>query len=323
MAKRSQTSKTAGLSVQIVFVAKGVIVAIFLFFVDGLGIGKADSTINPCMNDGFDFLNIFDKQRPIEIPMAGFARPVQTTLGVPGLPQSATGQTTLLSGINAGALLNKHLPGFPNEKLRTILQEHSLLKQIKDLGFEPTFLNAYRPQFFELKPQTQWRLSATTVATLAADVPFNTFEDLKQKRALYHDLTGEALIEKGFDVPILSEKQAANIVTELLDQYDFILYEYFMTDRAGHKQNHGWATQCLQQVDTFLRDMMESVDLKKHHVILSSDHGNIEDLSIRSHTRNPAMTLIWGPSAKKLTEQIESLEDITPAILNLLEETGN
>ena len=323
MAERSQAGETAGVSVQIVHLSRDMIVAVFLFFVDGLGIEKADTTINPCINDDFDFLNIFNIQHPIARSLGGFARPVQATLGISGLPQSATGQTTLLSGINASGVLNKHLPGFPNEKLRTILKEHSLLKQIKELGFKPTFLNAYRPQFFNLKPQTQWRMSATTVATLAADIPFKTFEDLRQKRALYHDLTGESLIEKGFGVPILSEKQAANIVREQLNQYDFILYEYFMTDRAGHKQDHNLATQLLRQVDAFLKYVIESIDLNKHHVILTSDHGNIEDLSTRSHTRNPAMTLIWGPSAKQLTEQLESLEDFAPAILNLLKETAS
>ena len=297
--------------------------SVFLFFVDGLGIGKADATTNPCINNDFDFLNISDIQRPVAIPMEGLARPVQTALGISGLPQSATGQTTLLSGINACEVLNKHLPGFPNEKLRTILKEHSLLKQIKELGFNPTFLNAYRPQFFDLKSHTQWRLSATTIATLAADILFKTFKDLGQKHALYHDLTGESLIEKGFDVPVLSEKQAANIVREQLNQFDFILYEYFMTDRAGHKQDHNLATQLLHQVDAFLKYVIESIDLNKHHVILTSDHGNIEDLSTRSHTRNPAMTLIWGRFAEQLTGQIESLEDVAPAILNLLKETAS
>jgi bisphosphoglycerate-independent phosphoglycerate mutase (AlkP superfamily) len=53
-------------------------------------------------------------------------------------------------------------------------------------------------------------------------------------------------------------------------------------------------------------------------VILTSDHGNIEDLSTRSHTLNPVPTIVWGASSQQVANRISSLADITPAILELL-----
>jgi len=53
-------------------------------------------------------------------------------------------------------------------------------------------------------------------------------------------------------------------------------------------------------------------------VILTSDHGNIEDLSVRGHTRNPALTLLWGQGARKTAQTLNSLLDVTPAILTFL-----
>lgn len=294
---------------------------VFLFFVDGLGIGKNVPKINPCCNPNLACLNHVAIREPVPILCCGWAFPVDATLTLGGLPQSATGQTTLLTGINAPRLLGHHLPGFPNKGLRSLLKEYSIFRTLHEKGFKSTFLNAYRPPFFELKPETQWRLSATTGATLAADLGFRTLDDVREKRAVYHDITNAHLIEKGFDVPRFTASEAADIVIGEIERFDFILFEYFLTDRAGHKQNGDEATRILSDVDTFLKHIVERMDLKKHHVILTSDHGNIEDLSVKTHTLNPAMTLVWGKKASRLATHIRSLVDIKPAILSLLEGT--
>jgi bisphosphoglycerate-independent phosphoglycerate mutase (AlkP superfamily) len=57
-------------------------------------------------------------------------------------------------------------------------------------------------------------------------------------------------------------------------------------------------------------------------MILTSDHGNIEDLSTRSHTLNPVPTIIWGAGSQRVANRISSLADITPAIISLLTRDG-
>ncbi len=249
-------------------------------------------------------------------PFQGKIIPTRADLDVKGLPQSATGQTTLLTGINASKYLGRHLSGFPNHDLRLLLKKHSILKTLKEKGFHPTFLNVFRPKFFELPEEVQWRLSATTVATLAADIPIQTLDDLKYRQAIYQDLTNDTLILRGYDVPHLTLEEAAKILSKRVADYDFILYEYFLTDKAGHSLDIERGRHEIRKLDDFLSYLIPNLDLENTCLLLSSDHGNIEDISIKPHTRNPVLTKIWGQDTDRLSNKIHSIEDITPAILS-------
>jgi bisphosphoglycerate-independent phosphoglycerate mutase (AlkP superfamily) len=54
-------------------------------------------------------------------------------------------------------------------------------------------------------------------------------------------------------------------------------------------------------------------------VIVTSDHGNIEDISFRGHTRNPAMTFVFGAEADSAVARLHSILDIYPTILSFFE----
>ena len=291
-----------------------------LVFVDGLGLGEKNPRKNPCAVRGTKHLShFFDGNGPKDSDDNGILVPTEATLGVIGLPQSATGQATLFSGINCSQSLGRHLQGFPNQKLRDILKEHSILKKIKERGFRSIFFNAYRPVFFSLQEEIKWKLSVTTIATLAADIPFFGLKDIIQECSIYHDMTNEGLIQRGFDVPLFSVQKAAEVLVEASKQYDFILYEYFLTDKAGHSQQMGQAYSEILKIDQFLDTLLSSIDLDKYTVILTSDHGNIEDLSVKTHTRNQVMTLLWGRGRNELRNRIRSLTDITPSMLWAME----
>jgi bisphosphoglycerate-independent phosphoglycerate mutase (AlkP superfamily) len=68
----------------------------------------------------------------------------------------------------------------------------------------------------------------------------------------------------------------------------------------------------------YVRSLLAKLDLKRTTVILTSDHGNIEDLSVRNHTLNQVPTLIWGKHRERLAARIRSLMDITPGIVDVL-----
>ena len=53
-------------------------------------------------------------------------------------------------------------------------------------------------------------------------------------------------------------------------------------------------------------------------MLLTSDHGNIEDLSTRSHTRNPVPLMAWGPGATDVLRRCRDITHVTPAVLGLL-----
>jgi len=98
----------------------------------------------------------------------------------------------------------------------------------------------------------------------------------------------------------------------------FTLYEYFITDKVGHAQDHEAAAHVLRALALFIRTLLGKLDLQRTTVILTSDHGNIEDLSLRSHTLNAVPTIIWGEHRETMAAGIHSLADITPAIVRVL-----
>ncbi|MBD3376384.1 hypothetical protein GF406_15220 [candidate division KSB1 bacterium] len=290
-----------------------------MIFIDGLGIGLQDQDYNPMAAGSWQFFNYYSPLKfPYRFSHNGRIEAVDANLTVSGLPQSATGQTTLLTGINAAQALGRHLSGFPNQRLRDIIRKYSVLKQLTEKRLTAAFLNTFRPPFFDFQPEHILRhLSATTLTNYYAGLPFFSIEDLKAERSIYQDMTGAMLIEKGFDVPVYSPEKAGDIVAHQVRNYHFVLYEYFQTDRAGHRQDMKLALSHLEKLDRFLARLVEGMDFADSLLLVISDHGNIEDLSVKMHTRNPAFCLICGKDEKKF--KVESLTDIVPAILKFFD----
>lgn len=289
--------------------------SVVLFFIDGLGIGNQDEN-NPLFTiDGIEPLNNFRDHRK-RIFADGIIVPTNATLGIEGRPQSASGQTTILTGINAPRFLGYHKQGFPNQKLREVIAEHSIFLQLKKSKVDRiVFANTYTPQFFSEKPR--WK-SATTCAVEASDLQFRKLSDLLGKKSLFHDFTNQSLRDRGFDVPIFSATEAAEILVNLSNDHSFVLYEHFITDKIGHDQDFERARIHLPLLAEFIRKTLQILDMEKTTFILTSDHGNIEDLSVRNHTLNDVPTIIWGRRKEEIAEEIRDLTDITPAILKLL-----
>ena len=60
-------------------------------------------------------------QLKTKLILGGILVPTDPRLGIDGRPQSASGQTTILTGINAPGLLGYHKQGFPNAAMREII----------------------------------------------------------------------------------------------------------------------------------------------------------------------------------------------------------
>jgi hypothetical protein len=290
-------------------------VSVLLFFIDGLGIGTRGPH-NPFDRlDDAEPLAIFQDESPV-IPFAGLLAPTDACLGIEGRPQSASGQTTILTGINAPATIGYHKQGFPNQALLDIIREHSIFLQLKRSGVnEITFANTYSEKFFESRPR--W-ISATTAAVEAAGLRFNTVSDLKAGRAVFQDFTNAMLIERGEAVDPRSPEEAGEVLAGIVAAHHFTLYEYFITDKVGHAQDNEAAARVLRALALFIRSLLARLDLERTTVVLTSDHGNIEDLSVRNHTLNLVPTILWGEHREQLAARIKTLADITPAIVDVL-----
>lgn len=289
--------------------------SVVLFFIDGLGIGDTDEN-NPLFQiPDLEPLAHFKDRQPGDA-LGGILVSTDPRLGIEGRPQSASGQTTILTGVNAPKSLGYHKQGFPNEKLREVIAEKSIFRQLQELGIGPNiFVNAYSPQFFSGQPR--WK-SATTCAVEASDVQFRRFSDLRGRKALFHDFTNESLRARGVDIPLVSSTEAADILAELASRHRFTLYEHFITDKIGHDMDMERARVHLPKLAQFLRSLVAQIDQETTTLILTSDHGNIEDLSVRTHTLNDVPTIVWGRNSESITTRIRDLTDITPAVISLL-----
>lgn len=289
--------------------------SVLLFFIDGLGIG-ARGELNPLagLEDAAP-LAVFRDEEP-ETIFDGIVVPTDACLGVSGRPQSASGQTTILTGVNAPALLGYHKQGFPNAALLEIIRERSIFRQLREAGVMPvTFANAYTERFFVERPR--W-ISATTAAVEAADLKFRTVADLQNGQAVFQDFTNAMLIARGEDVSERTPEEAGRVLARIASEHRFTLYEYFITDKLGHTQDLPGARTVLKALAKMIRTLLATLDLGHATVILTSDHGNIEDLSTRNHTLNAVPTIIWGSARELVARQVHSLADITPAIVELL-----
>jgi 2,3-bisphosphoglycerate-independent phosphoglycerate mutase len=293
--------------------------SVVLFFIDGLGIGPANES-NPLATvaDIAPLSNFLD--RTPDIPFDGIVVNTDPRLGIEGRPQSASGQTTILTGINAPKLLGYHKQGFPNQALRDVISGHSIFRQLDEREIGPNvFANAYTPKFFTEGPR--WK-SATTCAVEASRTEFRKLPDLLGRKALFHDFTNDSLRSMGFDVPVFSTDDGAEILAGLASAHRFTLYEHFLTDKIGHDRDLGKARVHLPLLARLIRETIARLDLDRVTFILTSDHGNIEDLSVRNHTLNDVPTIIWGRKKQETADRIMDLADITPAIVGLLAGTG-
>lgn len=286
--------------------------SVLLLFFDGVGIAPAESAQNPIahtVNRPFPVMGVeYDYQ-------GGRLRHTDPTLGVGGLPQSATGQASILTGVNAAKIEGRHVTAYPTVKLREMIAKESIFKKVVAIGGSPMFANAYHPGYFARR---ETRYSVSTWSWLSAGIYYHNLEDLVLGRAVSHDLTNQFMNEFGFVVPVRAPAQSGRILGEMIERHDFVFFEYIQTDMVGHSGDFNRAVVILSQIIQMLDALLDSVNLNRHTIILVSDHGNFEDLSTNTHTRNTVPTIAWGAGASEFIDRIQTLTDITPGILDIL-----
>jgi hypothetical protein len=241
-------------------------------------------------------------------------------MGVGGRPQSATGQATLLTGLNAPQLLGEHYGPRPDDRVRAILDRASIFRRLVNTGKQPYFCNAYPQRYFDVIHSGRRRLSAVPHAVVAGGQRLLTHLDLLAGRGLSADFTNQAWRDElGYtDAPVYSPAAAGAALWQMAQPYDFIFFEHWLTDVLGHDQALDAAVALLQRFDGFLGGLIAAANLDNTLIIVTSDHGNVEDCSHGKHTTNPALTLLLGAQRQQYAEQIHALTDFTPVVLDFL-----
>jgi 2,3-bisphosphoglycerate-independent phosphoglycerate mutase len=291
-----------------------------LVFLDGVGLGEA-SIHNPLSaSESMPFLSELIGQPWLKGASADRAelwfRPIDATLGVAGLPQSATGQTTLYTGQNAPAFLGRHQSGFANGALRQLIDKYGLFSQALALGATATLANAYSPDYFYAIARRTRRYSVCTLLNLSAKLPFRLQYEYDQGKAIFWNIIGETPPNVSIHRPPISPQIAGSRLAALSAEYSVTLFECYLCDYAGHAQDPERAIAYLQRIDRFLESAIAHLP-PNITLLLTSDHGNVEDLSSKRHTLNSVPLLAIGPQAQAFAP-IHDLTGITPQILQLL-----
>lgn len=295
---------------------------VILLFLDGVGLGDDDAAVNPLAADAYPTLAaLLEGRRPV----AATGRlsttnaeliPTDANLGIPGRPQSATGQAAILTGINAPQRLGEHFGPRPDARVRAVLDEGSIFRRLKDAGRSACLCNAYPQRYFDAVQRGKRLLSAVPYAATLAGQELPTYDDLCAGRALSADFTGEGWRgELGYhDAPIYTPQAAGQILWQLSQPYDFVFFEVWMTDVLGHARNLDGAAAFLARFDGFLAGLLGVADLLQTLIIVTSDHGNVEDCRYGKHTTNPVLTLLLGAERCHYAAQIADLTDFVPVI---------
>lgn len=300
---------------------------VLLIFIDGFGLGPFDPAVNPLARfPGAFFPSLLGAPLSKELPKIRTKRlyftPLDATLEVQGLPQSATGQTSLFTGINAAKAMGRHIQAFPGPQLTALITESGIMGRLKKQGYAVTSANMYTPNYMELVAKRKRRHSATTLMTLAAGEKLRTVNDLLAGKAVYQDITNKMLPEYGFDIRPITPAEAGQRLVKIASEHHFTMFEYFQTDRWGHKQDWLQAESILSVLDEFLLSVYHALPIDML-VVVTSDHGNFEDLSVRTHTLNPVPGLFLGSFAAAVGEKMHDISDFTPAILSSVEREAN
>lgn len=246
--------------------------------------------------------------------------PLDATLGVEGLPQSATGQASLFTGRNGPELLGRHQTGLPGPRMRRLVEEHGLFGRARAAGLAVTFANAYTDTYVEALDAGERRPSVTTVAVRAAGLGLRTLADLERGEAVTWDLCRDrAGRQIGTPLAPIEAVEAGRHLARLGERHDLTVFETFLTDLAGHRKRGVSADEAIRRLDAALGgiEAEKGPDLTW---VLTSDHGNLEDVSHGSHTANPVPLLAVGPAAHHLA-RMESILHVTPALLAALGST--
>lgn len=284
---------------------------IVFLFIDGVGLREpsADNPVNPEVCPTLCRL------------ISGSSVPIDACLGVEGLPQSATGQATMFTGVNCSKAMGRHCEGFPSPALRSIIEENNLFLQLRKRGKTVRFADAYLIDSPDDLKVRRFK-SATTVMALTAPETIATSEDLMQNRAIMQDITRETIQDRYPDIPVITPQRAAEHLFGIARESDFTLFEFFQTDVSGHSLDYARACSVLRAYDLFLSALVRFIEAAGLTLVMTSDHGNIEAMTERGHTTNPVPFIALGPRASFIRERVKSLVDVTPAILAAFDELG-
>jgi hypothetical protein len=301
---------------------------VLVLFMDGVGLGSDDPALNPLAAAAMPHLSELLGGRRLLLSAVPYEGPeatllaVDPCLGVDGPPQSASGQAAILTGRNVPLETGEHYGPKPNPAIAAIVRQGNLFVDVTRRGGTAALLNAYPPRYFQGIESGRRLYSCIPLAATIAGVPLRSAEDLKRGQALSADFTGEGwALQPGFPrAPVYEPAVAGARLGALARQVDLAWFDYWPSDYAGHRNNLEESNRLLESFDAVLGGLAQAYRGSPDLVAVTSDHGNLEVLDRRGHTRNPVPALLIGPAEarRQFAAGLTDLTGFAPAILRTI-----
>jgi len=297
--------------------------SLIYLFIDGIGIGENNPLKNPFSRYATSILQVCSGKLYLDDGLHQKIKvyPLDASMGVPGLPQSATGQTSLWTGLNAPKIIGYHITGFPGPKLKNMIYDHSIIKKFVENQYKASLINAYSPKFLKKLEKLPRFASASTHVQKASGQPLFVVDAILEKKAIYMDITHHIMHEYYPELkekfPIMDPKERGRDLVDIAHNYELIIFEYFLSDKAGHSQSFEAAKFIINKLEKFILGIIESLN-KDDTLIIISDHGNLEDLSTKTHTHNLVPLIVIG----KLNKEFHNLNYLCDIPLRIYEIYG-
>ncbi len=293
---------------------------ILLVFLDGIGLGDDNPAVNPfavanlptvhSLTNGCRWLKSTGRQ----IGSRAAFVPTDPRVGIPGRPQSASGQAMILTGRNIPALIGEHYGPRPNLPIRELIAQDNFFMQVTQRGMRAGLLEGYPPRWHDAINSGKRLRASYQQAAFVAGVPIFDERAIYSGDALAVDWTGEGWrTELGYtDSPVYSPYEAGVKMVELSRRYEFSFFPHWMTDVIGHRGAIADGVRILELFDGVMQGVIATWNDSEGLIVITSDHGNLEDLSHGKHTENDVPTLIIGDGAEAFAGGITTLADIVP-----------
>ncbi|BDY12690.1 2,3-bisphosphoglycerate-independent phosphoglycerate mutase [Hydrogenimonas cancrithermarum] len=130
---------------------------------------------------------------------------------------------------------------------------------------------------------------------------------------------------KTYDMkPEMSAPQVGDAVLTAMDEaYDFIVVNFANGDMVGHTGNFEAAVKAVEAVDRELGRIVEKAREKDYRLVLTSDHGNCEEMLdekgnvLTNHTVGDVWGFVMAPDVEEVKPG--ALNNIAPTVLKLME----
>ncbi|MEO1286742.1 MAG: hypothetical protein AAFV93_03165 [Chloroflexota bacterium] len=298
---------------------------ILFIFVDGIGIGD-DKESNPFsiakmptltgLTGGNRWVSDIQKQ----VSERSVFIPTDPRMGVEGRPQSGSSQASILTGQNVPEMLGRHYGPLPNKPIRALLDETNFFMTVRDKGDMAGLVSAYPPQRLAGINSGKRLPSSIQYSAIASGQTLFSTDDVISGNALTPEYTGYPWRDhlKINKIPTFEPYEAGKKLVEISQQYRFAFHSNWMSDYIGHRGSIEQAVSVLETLDGVIAGVLDAWNDDEGLVILTSDHGNMEDMSHGKHTEADVPTLIMGSGKEQFAEDFSQLIDFVPRMTQFL-----